>query len=88
LYESRAIARYIEAKYPEKGIKLAPPPTDLNAYALFEQAASVELANFFPHASGAVFEKIIKPWAIHLLLFTYSGADLRIWQDVLRGSDR
>lgn len=65
LYESRAICRYIEAKYPGKGIKLAPTVDDLKAYGLFEQAYSVETANFNPHVSAAVSEKVHKPCVVH-----------------------
>ncbi|KAF8143517.1 glutathione S-transferase [Mycena galopus ATCC 62051] len=49
LYESRAITRYIAAKYPESGLL----PTDPKANALFEQAASVELMNWEPSAGKA-----------------------------------
>lgn len=58
LYESRAICRYIEAKYPNQGISLV--PTELKANALFEQAASNESANFDPFASGIIVEKVFK----------------------------
>ncbi|THU84199.1 glutathione S-transferase [Dendrothele bispora CBS 962.96] len=61
LYESRAIARYLEAKYPNQGPKLAPSPSDVKATALFEQAASVELSDFDPFASKAAYEAIINP---------------------------
>ncbi|KAK7466163.1 hypothetical protein VKT23_004886 [Stygiomarasmius scandens] len=61
LYESRAICRYLEAKYSDKGPKLAPSPSDLKAYALYEQAASIEISNFDPFASKAVAEAIFKP---------------------------
>ncbi|THU92468.1 glutathione S-transferase [Dendrothele bispora CBS 962.96] len=61
LYESRAISRYLEAKYPNQGPKLAPPPSDVKATALFEQAASVELSDFDPFASKAAYEAIINP---------------------------
>ncbi|KAF8205903.1 glutathione S-transferase [Mycena galopus ATCC 62051] len=47
LYESRAICRYIAAKYPASGLI----PSDPKAHALFEQATSVELSNFDPSAS-------------------------------------
>jgi len=60
LYESRAISRYIEEKFRNQGPTLI--PTDLKAKALFEQAASVEQNNFYPHASGAVFENVFKKW--------------------------
>ncbi|KAF9459959.1 glutathione S-transferase [Collybia nuda] len=59
LYESRAIARYIEAKYPNQGTSLV--PTDPKGRALFEQASSVEGSNFDPYASQAVFEVVFKP---------------------------
>ncbi|KAF8896017.1 glutathione S-transferase [Infundibulicybe gibba] len=59
LYESRAICRYIAAKYPNQGTPLI--PTDPKANALFEQAASIEHSNFNPGAYGAFFEKVIKP---------------------------
>ncbi|KAK7026193.1 glutathione S-transferase [Favolaschia claudopus] len=42
LFESRAIGRYIAAEHPES--KLI--PTDPKKHALFEQAASIEFANF------------------------------------------
>ncbi|KAF5341961.1 hypothetical protein D9611_001078 [Ephemerocybe angulata] len=60
LYESRAICRYIEKKYPDQGTK-GLIPTDPKAEALFEQAASIELSNFNPYATGAAYEVLIKP---------------------------
>ncbi|KAJ6520373.1 glutathione S-transferase [Mycena sanguinolenta] len=57
LYETRAICRYIAAKYPE--CKLI--PTDPKKNALFEQAASVELCNFDASAARAVYEARGKP---------------------------
>ncbi|KAJ7111013.1 glutathione S-transferase [Mycena epipterygia] len=59
LYESRAICRYIEEKYPTHGAKLV--PTDVKGKALFEQAASIESSNFDPFASEAVGEMVFKP---------------------------
>ncbi|KAF8166573.1 glutathione S-transferase-like protein [Mycena galopus ATCC 62051] len=53
LYESRAIARYLAEKYADQGTVLL--PTDLKGKALFEQAASIEFANFH-----APIVKIIK----------------------------
>ncbi|KAF9476209.1 thioredoxin-like protein [Pholiota conissans] len=58
LYESRAIGRYIAEKYANHGPALI--PTNLKAKALFEQAASVEVANFDNLASRAVKEVIGK----------------------------
>ncbi|KAG8952805.1 hypothetical protein FRC04_003730 [Tulasnella sp. 424] len=52
VFESRAITRYIAAKYANQGTKLIPDPKALKAVALFEQAASVEQADFDPYATG------------------------------------
>lgn len=59
LYESRAISRYIAEKYDSQGALLI--PKDAKDKALFEQAASIETANFDGFASKAVSEKIFKP---------------------------
>ncbi|KIY44818.1 glutathione S-transferase [Fistulina hepatica ATCC 64428] len=59
IYESRAICRYLEAKYPNQGPTLI--PTDLKALGHFEQAASIEYSNFDPFASGVVSERVFKP---------------------------
>ncbi|KAG6827208.1 hypothetical protein H0H92_012792 [Tricholoma furcatifolium] len=59
LFESRAIGRYIAAKYPDQGTKLI--PTDPKANALFEQAASIETSNFDAPASIIFYERIVKP---------------------------
>ncbi|KAF8972323.1 thioredoxin-like protein [Flammula alnicola] len=58
LYESRAIGRYIAEKYADQGPSLI--PMELKAKALFEQAASSELANFDVLASRAVYEVVGK----------------------------
>ncbi|KAJ7446332.1 glutathione S-transferase [Mycena latifolia] len=58
LYESRAICRYLAEKYAAQGTPLV--PTELKARALFEQAASVELANFQPLARGVYDQGISK----------------------------
>lgn len=58
LFESRAIARYIAVKYADQGTKLI--PSDLKGRALFEQAASIEKANFDSYARTIVFEKWAK----------------------------
>ncbi|KAJ6582588.1 glutathione S-transferase [Mycena vulgaris] len=59
LYESRAICRYLAEKYASQGTPLI--PTEIQAKALFEQAASVELANFEPYARGVYNEALRKP---------------------------
>lgn len=59
IYESRAICRYLEDKFPNQGPKLI--PTDPKKKAIFEQAASVEVAYFDAFAKKAVDEKIFKP---------------------------
>ncbi|KAJ7227624.1 glutathione S-transferase [Mycena rebaudengoi] len=56
LYESRAICRYIAAKHPESRLI----PTEPKAHALFEQAASSEIANFDPSASAILKETVLK----------------------------
>ncbi|KAI0092235.1 glutathione transferase [Irpex rosettiformis] len=62
VYESRAIGRYIALKYRDQGTPLLPDPTDLKAVALFEQAASIEQANFDFYASTIAWEKIFKAY--------------------------
>ena len=60
VYESRAIARYLTAKYG-KGSTLLPPTTDVKAYGRFEQAASIEYSAFDPSASGLAAERVFNP---------------------------
>ncbi|KAJ2923723.1 hypothetical protein H1R20_g13374, partial [Candolleomyces eurysporus] len=60
IYESRAIARYIEEKFAGQGTTLI--PKDLKAKGQFEQAASVEASNFDPYVTALYFEKILKPY--------------------------
>lgn len=57
LYESRAIARYLEESYP-KGPGLI--PLDPKQRALFDQAAAVEASRFDRYGSSLVFEAIVK----------------------------
>ncbi|EJD04216.1 glutathione S-transferase [Fomitiporia mediterranea MF3/22] len=62
LYESRAIGRYIAAKYANQGTPgLIPPQSNIEAWARFEEAASIEQNNFDPFASGISAEKVFKP---------------------------
>ena len=63
LYESRAIARYISAKYKTNvQASLLPDATaEPEKYAKFEQAASVEYANFDQYAINAALELVFKP---------------------------
>ncbi|KAI0696180.1 glutathione transferase [Cytidiella melzeri] len=61
LFESRAICRYIAAKYRDQGTPLIPDASDLKATALFEQAASIEFSNFDGYAHTLSFETIVKP---------------------------
>jgi hypothetical protein len=58
VYESRAIGRYIAAKYSSKGTPLI--PSELKAKAKFEEAASVETAHFDPPGSVLCYEKYYK----------------------------
>ncbi|CAE6432148.1 unnamed protein product [Rhizoctonia solani] len=60
IYESRAIARYLVAKYGRDS-SLLPNPSDPKAYGLFEQAASIEYSTFDPPASSLAHEKVFAP---------------------------
>ncbi|QRV93600.1 glutathione S-transferase [Ceratobasidium sp. AG-Ba] len=60
IYESRAIGRYLTAKYG-KDTGLLPSSTDAKAYGLFEQAASIEYSSFDPSAVGLTRERILHP---------------------------
>ncbi|KAF7318462.1 Glutathione transferase [Mycena chlorophos] len=66
LYESRAICRYLVSKYTPRGVpSLLPCPSNIEASAMFEQAASVEYGNFEPHARRVYIEGSLKPrWNI------------------------
>jgi glutathione S-transferase len=55
LYESRAIARYIDAK---AGSPLT--PKDLQGRALMEQWMSIETSNFTPHAMKFIYHSVFK----------------------------
>ncbi|CAE6533650.1 unnamed protein product [Rhizoctonia solani] len=57
IYESRAICRYLVAKYG-KDSGLVPNQGDLKAYGLFEQAASIEYSSFDPYAAPLTAERI------------------------------
>ena len=59
LFESRAICRYLALTYGGVGT-LIPDPSDVKKMALFEQAASIEVTDFDPPASGLGYENIVK----------------------------
>lgn len=61
MYESRAITRYIAAKYANQGIPLVPSPTSPAAYGHFEQAAYAETCNYDPPVSVLLMETFGKP---------------------------
>ncbi|KAJ7624369.1 glutathione S-transferase [Roridomyces roridus] len=61
LYESRAIARYLADKYPDQGTCLIPLAANVEEKAIFEQGASIELANFHPRIVKVVEEYLAKP---------------------------
>ncbi|KAF7342097.1 Glutathione S-transferase [Mycena venus] len=64
LYESRAIARYLVAAYPEEGPVLIPAAeAGVKAHALFEQAVAVEAFNFDPTVAAILTERLYKPFA-------------------------
>jgi len=58
LYESCAIAQYLDEKYPNQGTKLV--PTDPKKRALFNQAVFTELSSFNRYASPLIFEVLFK----------------------------
>lgn len=58
VFESRAICRYIETKFKGKGTQLI--PTELQAYGLFEQGASIETSYWDPQVSAITFENVFK----------------------------
>ncbi|KAG7089028.1 hypothetical protein E1B28_010739 [Marasmius oreades] len=60
VFESRAICRYLAMKYKDQGPRLLPDFNNLHATALFEQALSIEVANFDAYAMPAVLENVIK----------------------------
>ncbi|KAJ7511998.1 glutathione S-transferase [Mycena galericulata] len=60
LFESRAICRYLVEKYPAHAKHLQ-IPTEIEARALFEQAASIEFANFEPYARALYLQAIVQP---------------------------
>ena len=65
LYESRAIAHYIASKYASRGPILI--PTDIKGNALFQQAASMEMAYFNEYAQKAVHEALEHPYVLNVL---------------------
>ncbi|EGO03796.1 hypothetical protein SERLA73DRAFT_175447 [Serpula lacrymans var. lacrymans S7.3] len=61
LYESRAIGTYIARKYASQGTQgLIPTTNDPAALALYDQALSIETAQFDPSASGLAWENVFK----------------------------
>ena len=58
MYESRAICRYLATL--GSGPELI--PTEPKSRAKFEQAASIEYAQFDPIVSGIIWERIIKQY--------------------------
>ncbi|KAF8206105.1 glutathione S-transferase [Mycena galopus ATCC 62051] len=61
MFESRAIGRYVVAKYG-KGSSLVPDPKDIEATAKFEQAVSIENNNFDPTGGQLALELLLKPF--------------------------
>ncbi|CAK5274647.1 unnamed protein product [Mycena citricolor] len=59
LFESRAISRYLVAKYGN-GSTLVPDTKDIQATAKFEQAMSIENNHFDPLAQSIMVEKVFK----------------------------
>ncbi|KAI5121726.1 hypothetical protein M0805_009019 [Coniferiporia weirii] len=74
LYESRAIARYLIAKYGRDSGLI--PTGDVKKVGLFEQAVSIESSNFEPSASAIAAEKIFNQ------MFGVKGDDDRAAEQV------
>ncbi|HEX3775322.1 MAG TPA: glutathione binding-like protein [Polyangiaceae bacterium] len=55
LYESRAMARYIDGKFAGKLT-----PKDARAHAMMEQWISIETSNFSPHAMKFIYQYVFK----------------------------
>ncbi|CAE6440722.1 unnamed protein product [Rhizoctonia solani] len=62
LYESRAICRYLIAKYAPES-ELLPNPSDVKKYGLFEQAASIEYSSFDRWGASITIGRVIAPMA-------------------------
>ncbi|RHZ43224.1 uncharacterized protein CDV56_100224, partial [Aspergillus thermomutatus] len=58
VFESRAIARYIATKFQNQGTPLTPAAGDLQAWALFDQWASVEQNNFYCYVEQILTQKM------------------------------
>ncbi|KAF9042493.1 glutathione S-transferase [Panaeolus papilionaceus] len=63
IYECRAICQYLAMKYADRGTpNLVPPTSDVEAWARFQQAVSVETHNFYKPANIITRERVIKPF--------------------------
>jgi glutathione S-transferase len=60
VFESRAICKYLVAKYGAQGSTLMPDIKDLKSYALFEQGCSIEQNYFNAPVEGLAYEKVFK----------------------------
>ncbi|KAI0092245.1 glutathione transferase [Irpex rosettiformis] len=60
LFETRAICKYVAAKWRDQGSPLLPDHNDLKATALFDQALSIEYSNFDPIVIEILMEKMYK----------------------------
>ncbi|KAF6746674.1 glutathione S-transferase, partial [Ephemerocybe angulata] len=85
LCESRVICRYIEEKYADKGIQKLILNHSIEAKGLFEQAVSVETANFDPHASLAAYEVLTKPAYTDTEALASCISELKAMLDVYEG---
>ncbi len=74
VFESRAICRYLEEKYPNQGTKLI--PTDLQKRARFDQATFVELSHFDRNAFPLIAEALFKKCVIFMFLIDSEVSDL------------
>lgn len=63
VFESRAICRYLVAKYAKNGSTLR-VPTQPAEVARFEQLASVEYSYFDPPVTQLAYEKLFKMYVL------------------------
>ena len=63
MFEQRAIARYLAVKYRPNTL-VPSPEKDVQKYAKFEQAMSIEAFDWHPGAFGIVFEIRSKQYVV------------------------
>jgi glutathione S-transferase len=70
VFESRAICKYLVAKYAGQSSTLMPDLKDLKSYALFEQGCSIEQNYFNGPTEGLAHEKVFKGYVVFPISLT------------------